>query len=218
LVFRGGTALARIYWPDYRLSEDLDFTSEGPIPDLQARLEKTVQLVSERTTLDLELSYGAPQSGWSRSILRWGNHELLVDINMDVTSALGSSDERADLPYKDLQGSETLIPVLSLAEILGNKWYMLDDRREPRDLFDVWSGLIQFDVEFEEIERGHRAKYGFAPSSGSLYSAKRLEGPWKMRLAHQLADLPSFDEVYRGVKGAFEEWQQRQISGSSGAR
>jgi predicted nucleotidyltransferase component of viral defense system len=29
LIFRGGTALARVYWPDFRLSEDLDFITMG---------------------------------------------------------------------------------------------------------------------------------------------------------------------------------------------
>jgi predicted nucleotidyltransferase component of viral defense system len=29
ITFRGGTALARVYWPDFRLSEDLDFLFEG---------------------------------------------------------------------------------------------------------------------------------------------------------------------------------------------
>jgi predicted nucleotidyltransferase component of viral defense system len=31
IAFRGGTALARIYWPDFRISEDLDFLIEGKL-------------------------------------------------------------------------------------------------------------------------------------------------------------------------------------------
>jgi hypothetical protein len=210
LVFRGGTALARIYWPDYRLSEDLDFTSQAAIPNLEPRLESAVRVARERTTLSLELAYGSPRESWSRSTVGWADHELLVDVNMDVEVALGSSQEPIDLPYKDLQGIEATIPVFTLTEILGNKWYMLNDRAEPRDLFDVWSGLIQFDMSFEEVERGHRARYGYAPTPGSLYNAKRLEGPWETRLAHQLADLPPFGQVYQEVKREFEQWQERQ--------
>lgn len=212
-VFRGGTALARIYWPDYRLSEDLDFTSEGPVPDLEARLGDAVRVARERTTLPLELAYAPPRGSLSRSTIQWSDHELLLDINMDTAVAMGSSEGRVDLPYKDLQEIETIIPVFSLTEILGNKWYMLNDRTEPRDLFDVWTGLVQFAVEFEEIERGHRAKYGYAPSPGSIHNAKRLEGPWEIRLAHQLADLPPFKQVYREVKREFKGWQERRNAG-----
>jgi uncharacterized protein len=206
LVFRGGTALARIYWPDYRLSEDLDFTSPGPITDLGPRLENAVEVARESTTLNLKLTYGFPHDSWSRSTVQWADHELILDVNMDENVAMGSSEEKADLPYRDLQQLEMMIPVFSLPEILGNKWFMLNDRTEPRDLFDVWTGLVTFGVEFEVIESGHQARYGSAPNRGSLYNAERLEGLWETRLAHQLADLPPFRKVYADVKGQFEEW------------
>jgi len=209
-VFRGGTALARIYWPDYRLSEDLDFTCEASVSDFQARLEEAVRLARDRTTLSLEMVFGPPRDDWSRSSVHWTDHELLLDVNMNVALAMNKHEGTVDLPYRDLHETKVSIPVFTLAEILGNKWYMLNDRTEPRDLFDVWSGLVQFDVEFEEIERGHRARYGYAPSSGSMYNAKRLEGPWKARLAHQLADLPSFRQAYREVKNQFDAWQDRR--------
>lgn len=64
LVFRGGSALAHVYWPDYRLSEDLDFTSQAPVRDLEARLQKVVRVARERTTLNLELTYGSPRGSW----------------------------------------------------------------------------------------------------------------------------------------------------------
>ncbi|MHB1326063.1 MAG: nucleotidyl transferase AbiEii/AbiGii toxin family protein [Thermoleophilia bacterium] len=44
LVFKGGTALKKIYFPDYRYSEDLDFTLRKEIAnyDLLARLSETL--------------------------------------------------------------------------------------------------------------------------------------------------------------------------------
>jgi hypothetical protein len=212
-VFRGGTALARIYWPDYRLSEDLDFTSQAPVSDLEARLGNAVRIARDRTTLGLELAFGPPRDSWSRSTVQWADHELLLDVNMDVSVAMDKHEGKVDLPYKDLVETEVIIPVFTLTEILGNKWYMLNDRTEPRDLFDVWSGLVQFDMEFEEIERGHRARYGYAPSPGSICNAKRLEEPWETRLAHQLADLPPFKQVYRDVKRHFDVWHDRRNAG-----
>ena len=50
LVFKGGTALRKAYFPDYRLSEDLDFTAlpgsddlEPLIKEAAARAEKALQ-------------------------------------------------------------------------------------------------------------------------------------------------------------------------------
>ncbi|MGH2702589.1 MAG: nucleotidyl transferase AbiEii/AbiGii toxin family protein [Actinomycetota bacterium] len=210
LVFRGGTSLARVYWPDYRLSEDLDFISLEPVDQLEARLRDAIEVARERTTLDLVLDFGAPRESWSRSTVQWADHELLLDVNSEVEVALGSSREEIDLPYRDLQVREASVEVFSLPEIIGNKWYMLNDRREPRDLFDIWSGLVRFDVPFDDLDRGHRARYGYPPSSGSIHNAKSLERLWETRLAHQLADLPPFGTVYREVKREFETWRERQ--------
>jgi predicted nucleotidyltransferase component of viral defense system/predicted transcriptional regulator of viral defense system len=47
LVFKGGTALHKAYFPDYRFSVDLDFTARGgPLGD---RLERTVEAVARDT-------------------------------------------------------------------------------------------------------------------------------------------------------------------------
>jgi uncharacterized protein len=210
LVFRGGTALARVYWPDYRLSEDLDFTSEDAVTELENRLRDVIRVARERTTLSLELNFGQPQGSWSRSTVGWNDHALLVDVNMGVEVALGHSHAQINLPYRDLGENTATIEVFSLQEILGNKWYMLNGRTEPRDLFDVWSGLIQFDVPFEDISRGHLARYGYAPSPGSLHNARRLDTLWETRLAHQLSDLPPFAQVYRDVTREFEAWRKQQ--------
>ena len=50
LVFKGGTALRKAYFPDYRFSEDLDFTAlpgsddlEPLIKEAAARVEKALQ-------------------------------------------------------------------------------------------------------------------------------------------------------------------------------
>lgn len=210
LVFRGGTSLARIYWPDYRLSEDLDFTSHAPVDQLEARLREAIEVARRRTTLNLGLDFGVPREGWSRSTVRWTDHELLLDVNSGVEVALGSSRQPIDLPYRDLKGRGSSVEVFSVPEIMGNKWYMLNDRREPRDLFDIWSGLLRFNVPFDDVDRGHRARYGYPPSSGSLYRAKSLESLWETRLAHQLVDLPAFATAYREVKREFEAWLERQ--------
>lgn len=205
LIFRGGTALARIYWPDYRLSEDLDFISTQRVPELETRLENAVVLAAEGTGLGLELRFGRPRGSWYRSTVAWDAHELTIDINTDEVVALDASELPIHVPYSDLaEGAR--IGVLSLAEILGSKWFMLNDRKEPRDLFDLWAGLIKFGVTFDEVAKGHRARYGYKPSIGSLHEAKHLKQLWETRLGHQMADLPSFEEAYGDVAQCFKEW------------
>src|SRR6516165_7542346 len=49
LGFKGGTALKRCYFPEYRFSEDLDFTllSDTTFDDIQKRLESVYATVKE---------------------------------------------------------------------------------------------------------------------------------------------------------------------------
>src|SRR5271170_6982471 len=51
LAFKGGTALKRCYFGDYRFSEDLDFTLREPLPfqDIRARLDRVYAAVQEQS-------------------------------------------------------------------------------------------------------------------------------------------------------------------------
>ncbi|MGH2773461.1 MAG: nucleotidyl transferase AbiEii/AbiGii toxin family protein [Actinomycetota bacterium] len=205
LIFRGGTALARVYWPDFRLSEDLDFISQGQIDNLEARLELTVAESSKRIERSLKLLFGPPKGGWSRSAVESEFGELLIDINLQEKAFLPVEEEKIHLPYSDLD-DEVRVRCISVAEILGNKWFMLDDRREPRDLYDLWAALTRFGVSFEEVVRGHQAKYGYPPLRASMNAAKQLQEEWETRLHPQLSDLPSLDKVISDVESIFESW------------
>jgi len=51
LAFKGGTALKRCYYAEYRFSEDLDFTLGEALPfeDIRARLEPVYAIVHEQS-------------------------------------------------------------------------------------------------------------------------------------------------------------------------
>jgi hypothetical protein len=57
LVFKGGTALRKCYFPDYRFSADLDFTLRASlsVPELRFELEAACQAIGEETGLQLAL-------------------------------------------------------------------------------------------------------------------------------------------------------------------
>ena len=54
LAFKGGTALKRCYFGDYRFSEDLDFTLLEPLPfdDIRERLEPVYGTVREASGIE----------------------------------------------------------------------------------------------------------------------------------------------------------------------
>ncbi|MEQ8573582.1 MAG: nucleotidyl transferase AbiEii/AbiGii toxin family protein, partial [Fulvivirga sp.] len=79
LIFKGGTSLKKCYFPDYRFSEDLDFTSIDPEFKLDKKLVKEItDLVTERTEKALhlhqlkELKYNDQLTGYMAQIKFWG--------------------------------------------------------------------------------------------------------------------------------------------------
>lgn len=207
-IFRGGTALAKAYWPDYRLSEDLDFITAGPVPDLQDRLKRLVDRASVEAGLPLQIGFQPPRRGWSRSIVSWLGGEVIIDVNLDEEPSLAAASTSLTLGYQQFQGRVISIPTCVLPEILGNKWYILDDRNEPRDLFDVWWGLCREGIDFAELAAGHQAKFRFLPVRQMLSKAPKLMKPtWDARLANQVRSLPEFDLVEREVLVKYDTWE-----------
>ncbi len=205
-VFRGGTALSKVYWPDFRLSEDLDFLCTASSQDVRTWLSESVEVATARTGLELRLDFGDARDGWARSLVAWDGNEVIVDVNLRERVYLEAKRERPLTPYSDLNESDATLLVVALAEILGNKWYMLGDRNEPRDLYDLWSGLGR-GVAFSDIAMGHTAKYGFAPTKDVLTRLERLRDLWDVRLSHQVGELPEFDGVVEEIARAFRAWR-----------
>src|SRR5258708_6984790 len=57
LIFKGGTCLKKCYFPDYRFSEDLDFTATDEKFHLTAELfNKVSALVTKRTGLACQVT------------------------------------------------------------------------------------------------------------------------------------------------------------------
>jgi predicted nucleotidyltransferase component of viral defense system len=218
-VFRGGTALAKVYWADYRLSEDLDFITAGPVPDLEARLERLAERASVEAGTSLRIAFTPARRGWSRSTVRWDEGEVILDVNLNEGPTLPANLAGLTLHYERFLDRELRIPTCALPEILGNKWIILEERYDPRDLFDVWWGLCREDVDFADLAAGHVAKYRFTPVRRILTGAMKRMGPaWDERLAHQVRSLPAFDEVVADVLEIYDAWERegKRVSELSG--
>ncbi len=221
LVFKGGTALKRCYFGDYRFSEDLDFTlaDDTPFETILAELEgvyKEVQRASgvvfrhsredrktHQNSHTFYLAYEGPLPGTSIK-------EVKVDITINERfvmpiaerPVLRGYEEYADLP------EDAMIRVYALEEILVEKVVALTDpaRNEPRDLYDVWyltsEEHMNLSMLIPEIESKLEFRKKASAHMGVEFEKKetRYKKLWNARLAAQMASLPHFDEVYRSVR------------------
>ncbi len=219
LAFKGGTALKRCYFGNYRFSEDLDFTLTEPvaIDQLIKRLEPVYGAVREGSGIVFSFDredrqkHGNSYTFYLRYVgpLPSGN-----DVKVDVTLR-----EQLVFPLREqavLQGYEQFsdlpesrhLRVYSLEEIASEKTLALADkaRNEPRDLYDLWYLTSLEGIILAPLAEAMRQKLELRgkPFQGIAEAIRkkeaRLKALWSGRLAAQMIALPEFDDVFRAVQ------------------
>jgi predicted nucleotidyltransferase component of viral defense system len=227
LAFKGGTALKRCYFGDYRFSEDLDFTltADMPFEAIRQELEPvfaeagrasgvTLRFAHEDRQLHQNshtfyLSYEGPLPPTARP------KEVKVDITikeeivfpLESRKVLRAYDEYQDLP------DDAEVLTYSLAEIAAEKVVALLDaaRNEPRDLYDIWFLIGDGHIDLADLTPAIEKKWKFrgrkpAEMREALASKEaRYKKLWETRLAAQMAELPKFAEVFRLVRRVLRE-------------
>lgn len=211
LAFKGGTALRKAYFPDYRLSEDLDFTALDKIET--TKFNENIQSVNNwiyeesRIKLDIEdetehqtgnfnfyLSYTGPLGGSGKNIK--------VDISCDEVICEQPKHIEILNEYSDLQDKYQLL-VYPLSEIIAEKMRSVMQRTMPRDLYDLW---YLFEMERLNIEdyvldflkkAEHKGYDGKKFVNTVSNKQARFKKAWEENLSNQMREIPGFDDVWR---------------------
>jgi hypothetical protein len=221
LAFKGGTALKKCYFADYRFSEDLDFTlvEETPWEEIERHLAAAFEEARRASGVEIRLDHLDRHS-------HENSHAFYLAYEGPLPQARGKSvktdvtiRERVVLPLEDrplLRGYEEYrdlpedarILVYSLGEVATEKVVALLDRarNEPRDLYDLCFLTKGGHVCLPDLREAVAQKLEFrgltlAQLVGEFTAKEaRLKKLWQVRLTAQMAELPKFDTVYREVR------------------
>lgn len=219
LAFKGGTALKRCYFGDYRFSEDLDFTLREEIgfEEIRARLEPVYAFVQANSGITFAFDRQDPRAHlnshtfylrYTGPLPRGNDVKVDITINERVVFPL---EERCILrgyeEFTDLPENRSLL-VYSLEEIAAEKTVALADpaRNEPRDLYDLWHLTSHEAVQLDHVIPAICSKLEFREKPCANLQAAiarkeaRLEALWNARLSYQMAALPPFAQVFRAVR------------------
>jgi predicted nucleotidyltransferase component of viral defense system len=174
LVFKGGTCLRKCYFPDYRFSEDLDFTAlkndfelnQKDLVEIKKQIERFVGIRLDVGKIKLLKHQNEPK-GYQVKIKYWGaNHSIndtppspnrwmtniKLEISTDekiVTKAVG---KKIIHRYSDkLQFA--MVKAYSLDEVIAEKLRALKQRAytAPRDIYDLF--MLTNDFKLNDWER-----------------------------------------------------------------
>jgi len=220
VVFKGGTALKKIYFPDYRYSEDLDFTvvRETSPEALLDLLQKTLDNLAK----DQAFQFAIPPERIERRTdsltayvnfvgplqARLDGRDIKVDFTLSEKLVFPIKAMAVHSGYSDM--INRTIAAYSLEEILIEKLCAIIGRTEPRDIYDAHFLCGMKDIDFYRIADAFRGKAEFKgvdPSRlNNVLERKKLTlaRMWDTRLRHQIKDLPHIEEVLRELKRSFK--------------
>ena len=214
LVFKGGTALRKIYFSEYRLSEDLDFTYYGDdykVEDIRNDFKSVIEWTKKEVRISLDIqdetkhqtgnynfyfSYIGPLGGVG------ANKSIKVDIAIDEIFCNAPEEMIIENEYSDLK-TQSKIFSYTLGEIIAEKMRSLMQRTIPRDLYDLW---YLFEIESKNIEDyifSFQVKAKFKEKNPAEFVKTVLEkegkfkAEWNRSLINQIKEIPDFNEVWR---------------------
>jgi len=163
LIFKGGTCLRKCYFPNYRFSEDLDFTSTDATFELTEKmLNQVVQVITNNTEIPLHieelkpLKHNDKLTGYKAIIKFWGaDHprnqapplperwttSVKIEIILYELMVFPTETTQVHHPYSDQLSQNPLeIPCYAIEEVLSEKFRALIQRSytAPRDFYDIW--------------------------------------------------------------------------------
>jgi len=199
LVFKGGTALHRLYLHK-RISIDLDFTEVKPveIDELKAVIEdkeigsRVKEINKTNISLKIVLSYV--------SVLEYKN-KVILDISKREKPVLKLITKGLKSPYFE----EIEVLTFQLEELIAEKIRAIIQRNRPRDYLDLYYTLDMKKLDLKKVLEVAEEKLKEGDDEldiGRIFNnLDVVRSLWKQDLRELLVDVPEFDEVVAKIRG-----------------
>jgi uncharacterized protein len=212
MVLKGGTGIKKVYFNNYRFSDDLDFTLVSSInkENLNIKINTAIGLAIKESSINfneesfnlIENTNGFECNIYFKILNRSRNR---LRIKIDIT---GFGKEIVLLPilkrniiHKYSDNLEGTVLVYSMEEIFAEKIRTLFDRTRPRDLYDVWA--LKKGVDLVISRRIIKDKFYYKHIDIDFINLegrkKDFEVSWHNSLRHQLRELPDFNSAFSEV-------------------
>lgn len=229
-IFKGGTALKKCFFKEYRFSEDLDFTILDQTHINQEFLNKTfleiLNWVYDQTGIEFSYSqtkfdihpdktkqYVTGSIYYTGPLLQGGSlNKIYLDILANELLVLESAKLNIYHPYSD--NIDSFAYCYKLEEIFAEKVRALAERARPRDLYDVVSlfkyqlDVVDKKVFMSTLEQKCAFKNINCPTLDSILSHikfNELHREWDNMLKHQVSNLEDI-EIYLYELERFFAW------------
>ncbi|WP_211194967.1 nucleotidyl transferase AbiEii/AbiGii toxin family protein [Halorhabdus amylolytica] len=210
LVFKGGTALSKLYFPDiWRFSEDLDFTAIAQLSSVETDLEEALSTVEVESGIAFEITNfytaGEPveyiQVDIQYEAVLGQKNTTTLDITLDESMYFPAKPHThgfEDVPEFDLQA-------YTVEEILVEKLRSLYQRARARDYYDIYRLLDQREFDDSDIADALREKAEEQDVELDLENGvpeediEDVRDYWNKALDRLVVEKPEFNNVVKQI-------------------
>ena len=226
-VFKGGTALRKVYFSNWRYSEDLDFTVKHDMAkeDLRKHLDIWYRQVEQASQIQLTTRMIHKPNGYARVRTQFVGplaYPGMIYMDMSFDEPLCLEPEYHNVLTNPFPNEERAVQVYPLEELLAEKMRSLLERGKSRDYYDVWRLLkeysSQFNLELLGKVLNKKLKHkGLDPQATSDFlpqDYKSLKRYWKEGLGQQISPLQPLEVVLEELQVMLDKLIAPYIFGS----
>jgi predicted nucleotidyltransferase component of viral defense system len=225
LVFKGGTALRKVYFPHWRYSEDLDFTARHDMTkeELKQALETWYYQVEQSSQIRLTTRMLHKPDGYARIRVQFLGplaYPGMIYMDLSFDEPLCLEPEYWSVLASLFGGEQRKVLVYPLEELLAEKLRSLLERGKSRDYYDVWrllkehSSRLNFELLGAVLVRKitHKGLCLHTMSDLLPRDSKELKRYWEKDLQQQVNLLAPLDEVLKELQDMLDRLVAPYIS------
>lgn len=218
LVFKGGTALRKVYFADWRYSEDLDFTVKRDMKKVELRqeLDRWYRQVEQASQVRLATKMLHKPDGYARVRAQFIGPlsypgMIFMDLSFDEPLCLAPDRRKVLAAPFSSEGQKLL--VYPLEELLAEKMRSLLERGKARDYYDIWRLLKEQHVNLDfkllvTVLKQKLTHKGLAIRNPGDFFPKDPDGLkryWEKDLGQQIRLLPPLVEVLAELQAMLDK-------------
>lgn len=212
IALKGGTGLKKVYFKEYRFSEDLDFTllTDVSLKQLTKKLNSAIELAKEESginfanvALDKETD-----TGYKYKVgLRISQDIIIqIDITKNENEPLLLPVEERKILHNYPEMFEGRIKSYDIQEILLEKIRALFERGFPRDLYDV-GFLLENNVNIDKnlLIKKFSIRDVIFDLNNFKTKEDKIRKAWESSLVNQINPVPDFNRFWKICIKNFEK-------------
>jgi predicted nucleotidyltransferase component of viral defense system len=224
-VFKGGTALRKVYFSHWRYSEDLDFTVKCAMSkeELRQTLDTWYREVEDESQIRLITKQLHKTDGYARirtQFLGPLSYPGMIYMDLSFDEPLCLEPEYRRVLTEPFTDEHRKVLVYPLEELLAEKIRSLLERGKSRDYYDVWRLLKEHTSQLNmkllgQVLSDKLAHKGLCLRSMSDFLPKEPKGLkryWENDLQQQVSSLSPLEEVLRELQEMFDKLLSPHIS------